>query len=519
MPRDDHHSFLFNPFLHPFLFVLAFLFYVYSRSHVIVSPGQLIRPVLIYSFLLAVFFKLVVWLIHDLNLTGLLSTVIVLGFFASFNFFIFILMVLVPVFFLWVVYSRLRRIQMITRQVNLLLNAIGFILVLAFSVPLISALSATSKTVRLLENNEIYTQSIDIRSTSKVRPDIYYIVLDGYTRADILQELYGYDNFVFLRSLKKKGFLIPEKSRSNYPKTALSVSSSLNMDYIDAIAPGLQDSFYWWLMSPLIDHSLVRKTLEQLGYRSVSIMTDWSITDNSTTDIYYRPKPIVLNDLENVLLHISPFGATMDPLLTRFAFVQSNETHHELGLYQFKKLAEIPLLPGPKFIFVHIIAPHPPFVTTGDGNFRTTGYSFNFNDASDFPLGAEDYRKGYIGQVEFINGQVESLVDVILKVSEVPPIIIFQADHGSGLLTDFRSPTSTCLKERFSTFAAYYLPGVDKSAVPDDITPVNLFRVIFNEYFDTDLPLLDRKHYFSNGITKIYNETDVTSQVDTCSPN
>jgi len=86
-------------------------------------------------------------------------------------------------------------------------------------------------------------------------------------------------------------------------------------------------------------------------------------------------------------------------------------------------------------------------------------------------------------------------------------------------LTDFRSPTSTCLKERFSTFAAYYLPGVDKSAVPDDITPVNLFRVIFNEYFDTDLPLLDRKHYFSNGITKIYNETDVTSQVDTCSPN
>ncbi|GAJ03090.1 unnamed protein product, partial [marine sediment metagenome] len=33
---------------------------------------------------------------------------------------------------------------------------------------------------------------------NQAAPDIYYIILDGYTRKDVLQELYGYDNSDFL---------------------------------------------------------------------------------------------------------------------------------------------------------------------------------------------------------------------------------------------------------------------------------------------------------------------------------
>lgn len=113
---------------------------------------------------------------------------------------------------------------------------------------------------------------------------------------------------------------------------------------------------------------------------------------------------------------------------------------------------------------------------------------------------------------------IVELVDEILRNSEAPPIIIFQADHGPGMLTDFGSLENTCLRERFSIFAAYYLPGVREGVIPDDITPVNLFRIIFNEYFSTDYSLLPNRQYHVDGVFLFKNE-EVTPVVDSCSIN
>jgi hypothetical protein len=111
--------------------------------------------------------------------------------------------------------------------------------------------------------------------------------------------------------------------------------------------------------------------------------------------------------------------------------------------------------------------------------------------------------------------QLEHLIDTILRESKIPPIIILQADHGPGMLTNFASSDNTCLKERFSIFAAYYLPGIDKTVIPEDITPVNLFRIIFNQYFSANLSMMEDMQFFSTG-TCIYCAEDVTSRVDAC---
>src|SRR5690606_20870239 len=66
-------------------------------------------------------------------------------------------------------------------------------------------------------------------------PDVYYIILDGYPRADILAERYGYDNSEFLEGLESRGFYIADGSHSNYGQTILSLTSSLNMDYLDTL--------------------------------------------------------------------------------------------------------------------------------------------------------------------------------------------------------------------------------------------------------------------------------------------
>src|SRR2546423_1000109 len=66
------------------------------------------------------------------------------------------------------------------------------------------------------------------------RPDIYYIILDTYGRADVLRDLYGYDNRDFIEWLREKGFYVADRSRSNYSQTMLSVASSLNLSYLDS---------------------------------------------------------------------------------------------------------------------------------------------------------------------------------------------------------------------------------------------------------------------------------------------
>jgi hypothetical protein len=81
------------------------------------------------------------------------------------------------------------------------------------------------------------------------------------------------------------------------------------------------------------------------------------------------------------------------------------------------------------------------------------------------------------------------------------------------MLTDFTSSENTCLEERFSIFAAFYLPGLEDNPIPDDITPVNLFRIIFNEYFSTELPLLENVSYYYKNTVYIYMVEDITQDL------
>ena len=70
------------------------------------------------------------------------------------------------------------------------------------------------------------------------RPDVYYIILDGYSRADVIKNDLGYDNTPFLDQLRGLGFVIGSCSRSNYDATHTSITSSLNMEMLPTI-------FHW----------------------------------------------------------------------------------------------------------------------------------------------------------------------------------------------------------------------------------------------------------------------------------
>ncbi|MCH7831677.1 MAG: hypothetical protein IIC55_02285, partial [Proteobacteria bacterium] len=60
-------------------------------------------------------------------------------------------------------------------------------------------------------------------------PNVYFIIFDAYGRRDMLRKYLNYDNGAFLNALEKRGFVVLEKSRTNYPATFLSIAATLNM--------------------------------------------------------------------------------------------------------------------------------------------------------------------------------------------------------------------------------------------------------------------------------------------------
>lgn len=501
------------PFLPAFLLTLASLISEYNaRPIVIFSPIQLLRPLLVLWIILVFLIWPLYKIIHDIDGAGLALLVFTMAFYLEENFFYATSSILLITIGLWVgILLILKRKVKVRSVLSLSTFVISILLVLSTALVIPNFLSVDWNLYRSSLPRQ--TDALPLsQSNPQDYPDIYYIILDGYGRSDILKKYYQYDNSEFINDLVQKGFTVPSGIYSNYAKTSVSVPSTLNLDYIQDLVPGIEDSLFWWAVNPFIHSSIVQLSLEQAGYKTVSIATDWDITNLTNSDIHFSPKRITLNEFEAALLAKTQLQV-FRPLLSKFAFVPTISSHHQLVLYNFETLAKIPEIPGPKFIFAHIVVPHPPFVFDKNGNLTQPGYSFSFNDGNDFPGSKEEYKTGYVDQVEFVNGKLQGVIDAILAKSSTPPIIILQADHGPGMLTDFTSSENTCLEERFSIFAAYYLPGLEDTPIPEDITPVNTFRIIFNEYFSTDLPMLENRSYYYEDTIYIYRVEDVTKQL------
>lgn len=333
-------------------------------------------------------------------------------------------------------------------------------------------------------------------------PDVYYIILDGYSRDDILKKLYNFDNSSFLSQLRELGFVIPDCAQSNYARTALSISSALHMDYVQNFSPLIEQgdqSLDMPVYHDYIKHSPVRSHLAEFGYKMVAFETGYFWNEVTDADVYIvaNDNPLEkvkqgkdVSEFEVMYLRTTALRAA-DELKSKLAqniiknIRTPEEKHHDRVIFALDQLGQVPNLPGKKFVYAHILAPHAPFVFNPDGR-------YNPNDA---------VNPGYLNAISFVNSRVIPIVKSIISNSKVPPIIILQGDHGWDE------------DNRIQIFNAYYLPNGGAADVYPTITPVNTFRIVFNRYFGDSLPLLKDTSYFSNGLAPY----DFTVTPFTCS--
>ena len=138
------------------------------------------------------------------------------------------------------------------------------------------------------------------------------------------------------------------------------------------------------------------------------------------------------------------------------------------------EMASITAMPEATFSIVHLMKPHKPVVFDGRGNMI---------DAIKHPSHDE-----YFAEFGFVNSKFLDMIDTILRGSRNPPIIIFQADHGTTygeIWTDDERLT------HFDVYAAYYLPERYSVDFPERYTTVNAFPLILNAVFGATYDILE----------------------------
>lgn len=384
-----------------------------------------------------------------------------------------------------------------------ILNVIGTVLII---MPSVTILGYIIRTPFAAYNYRFPVNKSEILLQVPSRPpDIYYIVLDGYGRADMLQSLYGYNNNSFVDNLEERGFYVASKSQSNYMQTSLSLNSSLNLGYLDDINQAMGFSNNRLPLIRELEDNAVVTILREHGYQFISVASAWSLIDFRQADKTLSPYPSILNGFVSFWLENSVLSIVFPNCLP----FPSYQTHRNFITNALGALQNSPARNGPKLIFAHILAPHPPFVFDQQGNPIDPSRPYFLGDATGYPGTQDEYRQLYLGEVTYLNNAFLPVIDSIIANSPTPPIIILQGDHGPGMHTNWESANETCLFERFSILNAYFLPGLDNHVLYPGISPVNTFRLIFGEYFNADLPLLQDKHFFSTRGTP-YRFIDVT---------
>jgi hypothetical protein len=338
------------------------------------------------------------------------------------------------------------------------------------------------------------------------QPDIVYVILDGYGRQDALERYFDFDNRPFLQELEQRGFTIIPEAITNYNQTQLSLASSLNMAYVQDLVEnrGTSDAIRSQL-NALVDRSAVVERLRKRGYRYFAITTGFPALQFESADLVLTERTGTL--FQSALIDRTPLRGSSYVAASLY-----DERRHELveGLELLGALGEPG--PTPRFTVVHILAPHPPFVFGAHGEELRPAMPFGLFDGSHFYEAGgtkEQYLNGYRGQIQWLNQKLLAVLDELVKNRENPPVVILQADHGPKMHLHQEAAEETELDEAYPIFLAVNAPG---TAVADVRTPVNLFRALFSDLFQEELPMLPDRAFYSPWSEPL-NFTEVTDQL------
>ena len=491
---------------HPILIALFPVFLVYSQNiHLILIQG-IIFPLLIILGITIAIWASARFILKNTRKSALLTSLYVFLFFSygiifkilesnvTEEYFILIHVLLLIAYTALVVFityyvvrthRKLNNITSTTHVVSITLLALVFFNIAAYNFENFNNLDDETDDLIISGNN------------LKDIPDIYYIVLDEYAPLRTLDTFYGYDNTDFVEFLQERGFYVTKNSHSNYAETFLAMASTLNMKYVNYLSDIVgEESLDQRIPYQMISDNQVMRNFKSIGYEVYNFDSGWWGTRNlqiADANLCSENQNMDFHTLY-ALKQISIFRAfdmfIKDPTSKIF-----HQERRDRIFCQFDDITKIKQgTEKPVFVFMHVMAPHDPYVFGPDG--EEVNYKYTFGPTGAAYLDPSEEKTAYLNQLIYLTKTLRGVIENLQENSENQPIIIIQSDTGPS--TQFGDTINEMYQvDRMSIFNAYYFPNGKYDLLSDDITPVNSFRIVFDSNFQTDYGLVEDRVFYS----------------------
>ena len=310
---------------------------------------------------------------------------------------------------------------------------------------------------------------------ARLRPNIYWIVLDGYPRGDVLREQFGTDDADFQAGLRQRGFFIQDAAIANYPLSITSIAATLSGQYLYTPASSEAELQNLNPLYPIVrGNNAVVARLKSIGYRYVHFANGYDFMTLCSD----APDRCVLgseqlDEVDVALLSRTPYfdfvppqrrGAEDQPFI-RGAITDLTD-----------KLVHIGEVDAPRFVYAHLIVPHPPLRFDRNCTVRAEAPDLLGWDAA--------RRPEFVEQVACAGTQTLQLLDTLLS-QDPEALIVVQSDHGPAFNGQLRVPvrdwSDEQVKERFAVLSAMrFPPACSDVDVPPNLSLVNTFPLVFS---------------------------------------
>jgi hypothetical protein len=356
-------------------------------------------------------------------------------------------------------------------------------------VGMVYVVPATISLGRALSHPMVMNDPRALALSARRDPNVYWIVLDGYPRRDILQEFFDFDNAPFIDRLKGLHFTVYDRAVASFPETAFSISSTLSIGFPVAGIPPMMPSPAE-LQRTVRGQNVVVNTFRAMGYRYVHFQNGY---DELTACPLEGAICIRGNaDAGGSAFEFDEFNIALlskSPVMDAIAMFTDADSTAEESMFMrgavhelTDRLSQLPER-GPFFLYAHVLAPHPPIRFKRDCSVRVATPDLLDWNATD--------KAAFIDQLICVNDETVTLLDKIIE-KDPQAIIVLQSDHGTAFRGQFKKPFDgwdlADLKERFGALNALHMPDVCSDDTQGSVDLVNTFARVLNCVSGSHLP-------------------------------
>ena len=310
-------------------------------------------------------------------------------------------------------------------------------------------------------------------------PNMVFIMLDGYPRADKLLSEFGIDNSAFVGDLRARGFVVADHSRSNETDTEMTLTQLFNYYPASEIASLLSGPPPLWRIK--INDGAFFDDLHRLGYETVAVSPGFEDVALRRADVFVDTGQ--LNEFEWNMIERTGLSTLADVVLPDLAADQDRS--RILDAFQVAEDQARTLGTSRKFVFVHVVSPHSPQVFDAAGQpLALPGFVLPYDTNQEISrFGLTEYAARLRGQLSFLNEHTLQLVDTVVRTDPGAVVVVF-SDHGSGAPSRAPGPTPPYADLRTANLLAVRSPG--RTGIIDDrSTLANLVPRLLRAYTGT----------------------------------